>query len=72
VDYNVTGFDPTRHGKSWRTAWMTLAKKVGLVGIEPTWSASFVKSRKSWVDTCATCANPYMEKNPGPKPITAR
>jgi integrase len=28
VDYNVTGFDPTRHQKSWRT----LTKKAGLPG----------------------------------------
>jgi integrase len=32
VDYNVTGFDPRRHVKSWRTAWRTLAKKAGLPG----------------------------------------
>jgi integrase len=32
VDYNVTGFDPTRHMKSWRTAWRTLTKKAGLPG----------------------------------------
>jgi integrase len=32
VDYNVTGFDPTRHVKSWRTAWRTLTKKAGLPG----------------------------------------
>jgi integrase len=30
VGYNVTGFDPTRHMKSWRTAWRTLTKKAGL------------------------------------------
>jgi len=32
VDYNFTGFDPTRHVKSWRTAWRTLTKKAGLPG----------------------------------------
>ena len=32
VDYSVTGFDPTRHLKSWRTAWRTLTKKAGLPG----------------------------------------
>jgi integrase len=32
VDYNITGFDPTRHVKSWRTAWRTLTKKAGLSG----------------------------------------
>ena len=32
VDYNLTGFDPTRHVKSWRTAWRTLTKKAGLPG----------------------------------------
>jgi integrase len=32
VDYNVTGFDPKRHVKSWRTAWRTLTKKAGLPG----------------------------------------
>jgi integrase len=32
VDYNVTGFDPTRHQKSWRTASRTLTKKAGLPG----------------------------------------
>ena len=32
VDYNVTGFDPTRHLNSWRTAWRTLTKKAGLPG----------------------------------------
>lgn len=32
VDYNVTGFDPTRHVKSWRTAWRTLTKRAGLPG----------------------------------------
>jgi integrase len=32
VDYTVTAFDPTRHVKSWRTAWRTLTKKAGLPG----------------------------------------
>jgi integrase len=32
VDYKVTGFDPARHVKSWRTAWRTLTKKAGLPG----------------------------------------
>ena len=32
VDYNVTGFDPARHLKGWRTAWRTLTKKAGLPG----------------------------------------
>ena len=32
IDYNVTCFDPTRHVKSWRTAWRTLTKKAGLPG----------------------------------------
>ena len=32
VDYNVTGFDPTRHVNSWRSAWRTLTKKAGLPG----------------------------------------
>jgi integrase len=30
VDYNVTGFDPTRNVNSWRSAWRTLTKKAGL------------------------------------------
>ena len=30
TEYNITGFDPTRHVKSWRTAWRTLTKKAGL------------------------------------------
>ena len=29
---NVKGFDPTRHLKSWRTAWRALTKKAGLLG----------------------------------------
>ena len=32
IDYNVTGFDPTTHINSWRTAWRTLTKKAGLPG----------------------------------------
>ena len=32
IDYNVTGFDPTRHLKSWRSAWRTITKKAGLPG----------------------------------------
>jgi len=32
VDYKLTGFDATRHLKSWRTAWRTLTKKAGLPG----------------------------------------
>jgi integrase len=32
VGYNVTGFDPTRHVNSWRTAWRALTKKAGLPG----------------------------------------
>ncbi len=32
VDYNVTGFDPSRHLNSWRSAWRTLTKKAGLPG----------------------------------------
>ena len=32
IDYNVTGFDPTRHLNSWRSAWRTLTKKAGLSG----------------------------------------
>lgn len=32
VDYNVTGFDPTRHLNSWRSAWRALTKKAGLQG----------------------------------------
>jgi integrase len=32
IDYHVTGFDPTRHLKGWRTAWRTLTKKAGLPG----------------------------------------
>jgi integrase len=29
---NATSFDPTRHLKSWRSAWRTLTKKAGLPG----------------------------------------
>jgi len=32
IDYNVTCFEPTRHVKSWRTAWRTLTQKAGLPG----------------------------------------
>jgi len=32
IDYNVTAFEPTKHLKSWRTAWRTLTKKAGLPG----------------------------------------
>jgi integrase len=32
IDYSVTGFDPTKHVNSWRTAWRTLTKKAGLPG----------------------------------------
>ena len=32
IDYNITGFDPTRHVHSWRTAWRTLTKKADLPG----------------------------------------
>jgi len=32
IGYNVTGFDPTRNLKSWRSAWRTLTKKAGLPG----------------------------------------
>jgi integrase len=32
IDYSVTGFDPTRHVNSWRSAWRTLTKKAGLPG----------------------------------------
>ena len=32
IDYSVTCFDPTRHLKSWRSAWRTLTKKAGLPG----------------------------------------
>ena len=32
VNYSVTGWDPTRHVGSWRSAWRTLTKKAGLAG----------------------------------------
>jgi integrase len=32
IDYNIAGFDPTRHLNSWRSAWRTLTKKAGLPG----------------------------------------
>ncbi|MGC9159254.1 MAG: tyrosine-type recombinase/integrase [Terracidiphilus sp.] len=32
VDYNVAGFDSTRHVNSWRTAWQTWTKAAGLPG----------------------------------------
>lgn len=32
TDYSVTGFDPSRHLNSWRSAWRTLTKKAGLPG----------------------------------------
>jgi integrase len=32
IGYSVTGFDPTSHVNSWRTAWRTLTKKAGLPG----------------------------------------
>lgn len=32
IAYSVTGFDPTRHLNSWRSAWRTLTKKAGLPG----------------------------------------
>ncbi len=32
VGYDLTGFDPTRHINSWRTAWRSLTKKAGLPG----------------------------------------
>jgi integrase len=32
IGYDVTGFDPTTHIKSWRTAWRSLTKKAGLPG----------------------------------------
>jgi len=30
--YGLTGFDPTPHINSWRTAWRSLTKKAGLPG----------------------------------------
>jgi integrase len=32
VGYEVTGYDPTRHINSWRTAWRSLTKKARLPG----------------------------------------
>jgi integrase len=32
VSYSLTGYDPTRHINSWRTAWRSLTKKAGLTG----------------------------------------
>ena len=32
VGYSMTGFDPTKHVNSWRSAWRTLTKKAGLPG----------------------------------------
>ncbi len=32
VGYSLTGYDPTRHINSWRTAWRSLTKKAGLPG----------------------------------------
>ena len=32
VGYKVTAFEPTKHVKSWRSAWRTLTKKAGLPG----------------------------------------
>jgi integrase len=32
VGYNVTGYDPTKHINSWRTAWRSLTRKAGLPG----------------------------------------
>jgi integrase len=32
IGYNVTGFDPSKHVNSWRSAWRTLTKKAGLPG----------------------------------------
>ena len=32
VDYKITAFDPSRHLKSWRSAWRTLTKKAGWPG----------------------------------------
>jgi integrase len=32
IDYRIAGFDPTRHVKSWRSAWRTLTQKAGLPG----------------------------------------
>jgi integrase len=32
IGYAVTGWDPTRHIGSWRSAWRTLTKKAGMPG----------------------------------------
>lgn len=32
VGYSLTGYDPTKHIDSWRTAWRSLTKKAGLSG----------------------------------------
>jgi integrase len=32
IDFQLIGFDPTRHLNSWRSAWRTLTKKAGLPG----------------------------------------
>jgi integrase len=32
IDYKMTAFDPTRHLRSWRSAWRTLTRKAGLQG----------------------------------------
>ena len=32
IGYSVTGFDPTTHINSWRTAWRSLTKRAGLPG----------------------------------------
>jgi integrase len=32
VSFTLSGFDPTRHIKSWRTAWRTLTRKAGFPG----------------------------------------
>jgi integrase len=32
VGYSLTGYDPTKHINSWRTAWRSLTKKAGLPG----------------------------------------
>jgi len=32
IGYSVTGFDPTKHVNSWRSAWRTMPKKAGLPG----------------------------------------
>ena len=34
INYKITAFDPTRHLKSWRSAWRTLTKKAGLPGFQ--------------------------------------